>query len=353
MNLPPEPTWEHAFSRFQSATDAVIHQLQTIFFTGRDLGRSIPDLDVDTASVMVAESLEADIIWNQDPNELLGGAIKERRNSDFMRAALAEICFQVSDGARREKDAKSTQTWWAIAMANLQELTSTPTASPLLDYEEIYFELSQKSRDFSNKEAMDWLKRSLAHSLKYDEGGNAIQTLRDLADLHFRAGKLDHGMKILTALLHHDPADIWTYNVIAISFDKFGLPELGILSAQRGLQLLGVQGDQHDLRGQLNDCLKQLQSNMQKPSKVNVTPHVLSEFQRALNLDFESSQPVPIPLLCSELVPDLHKVPVKRPLTTREFPLPRPSDVLPLLQNTWAHRIKKKSRRRHKKHGKT
>lgn len=349
LNLPLELTWEHAFTRFQCVTDAVIHKLQTDFFAGRDLGRSIPDLHGDIASVMVAESLEADIIWNQDPNTLLGGAIKERRNSDFMRAALAEICFQVFDSARRANDTKSAQTWWAVAMANLQELTSTPTASPLLDYEEIYFELSQKSRGFADKEAVNWLKRSLAHRLKYDEGRNTVQTLRDLADLHFKAGEPDEGMKIVTALLHHDPADIWTYNSAAISFDEFGLPELGILAAQRGLQLLDVQGDQHDLRGQLNDCLKQLQRNMQRSSKANVAPHVLSEFRRALNLDFESGQPVPIPLLSNELVPDLDKVPVKRALTSREFPLPRPADVLPLLQNTWANKIKKKTRRRHKK----
>jgi hypothetical protein len=352
MNLPPTPTWEHAHSRFQCVTEGLIHQLQSDFFAGRELGKSIPGMDNDTAAVMVAESLEADIVWNHDPDTFMSGAIKNRRRSDFMRAALAEICFIVSDTAKEKKDQESVEKWWAIAMANLQELSATPTASPMLDYEEIFFELSQKSRDFSNQESMDWLKRSLAHNLQYEKGNNACNTLRDIAELHLRAGNLDRGLNTLTVLLHHDPADIWTYNIMAILFDEFGLTDLGTQAIQHGLQLIEEQGDKEELHKQLIDCMVNMQTSKIKGNETKVTPTVLDKFQRALHLDFKAGQPVPIPQLCRELVPDLDQVPVKRPLTSREFPLPNPEEIISKIQNSKNMiPIGKPRRRRKRKHG--
>jgi hypothetical protein len=351
MNLPPTPTWEHAYSRFQCVTERLIHQLQIDFLAGHELGKSIPSMDRDTAAVVVAESLEADIIWNYDPDTLLGGGMKDRRLSDFVRAVLAEICFAVSDTAKQEKNQESAERWWAIAMANLQELSATPTASPLLDYEEIFFELSQKSRDFSNQESMDWLKRSLAHNLQYEKGNNASNTLRDIAEMHLRAGNFDRGLNMLTTLLHHDPADIWTYNVTAIFFDEFGLTDLGTQAIQRGLQLIEEQGDKEKLRKQLNDCMVNMQTSKIKGNETKVTPTVLDKFQRALRLDFKAGQQVPILQLCHELIPDLDQVSVKRPLTSHEYPLPNPAEIASQIQNNQNMiPIGKPRRRRKRKH---
>lgn len=227
-----QPTWEHAQSRFQRVTKGVIHQLQSDFFAGRNLGDSIPDVSSEEAAVMVAESLEADIIWNLDPQELLQGAVKKRLDCDFLRVALAEIFFQVVDTAHRMKDTNAAKTLWSFAMASLEDAADSQTASPLLDYEDIFWELSQKSRDETNEEAIDWLKRGLAHDLHFENGSNAISILRDLAELHLQAGHLDQGLQILTAVLLQDPADIWTYNIIAISFDRYGLNRLGSQAIQ-------------------------------------------------------------------------------------------------------------------------
>jgi tetratricopeptide (TPR) repeat protein len=350
-----QPTWEHAQSRFQRVTEGVIHQLQGDFLAGHSLVGSIPDLSGDQAAVIVAESLEADIIWNIDPQELLQGAIKKRRECDFLNAALAEILFAVSDTARGIKNTEAAKNWWAFAMASLEEIATSPTASPLLDYEEIFWELSQNSRDETNEEAIAWLKRGLAHNLHFENDAYALSTLRDLAELYLQVGQLDQGLHILTAVLRQNPTDIWTYNIMAISFDQYGLNRLGSQAIQRGLQLIEIEGDKDELRSQLVNCQRNMELSKEKDSEAEITPLVLTRFREALSLDFEEGQSIPIPLLCRELVPDLNRVPVKHPLTSREFPLPQPKYILSQLLETLAEGSKDKkgkSRKRHKKRNK-
>jgi hypothetical protein len=312
-------------------------------------------MDSDRAAVMVAETLEADIVWNR-ADTMLEGALQKRRMSDFLRAAMVEICYGVVKVAREKKDERSVQKWQGVATANLLELSATPTASPLLDYAGIYFELSQELRDPSKQEALDWLKRSLAHNLQYNEGSNAMNTLREIAEWYLRAEDFNRGLSMLTALLHHDPADIWTYNVMAITFDRFGLANLGTQAIQRGLQLLDVhdleiQGDEDRLRDQLTKCLTDMQTSKVKGNETKVAATVLDEFERALKLDFEAGQPVPIPQLCRDLIPDLDQVPIKRSLTSREFPLPNPKQILSEIQGGANLTRVGKPRRRIRKHG--
>jgi tetratricopeptide (TPR) repeat protein len=346
-----QPTWKHARSRFQCVTEGVIHQLQGDFFAGRSLEGSIPDLSSDQAAIIVAESLEADIIWNLDPQELLQGAVKKRRECDFWSAALAEILFSVSDSAREIKKSEASKNWWAVAMASLEKIATSSTASPMLDYEAIFWELSQNSRDETNEEAIQWLEKSLAHTLRFDEGEGAVFILRDLAELYLEVGQFDQGLRIMTAVLRQDPADIWTYNVIGISFDRYSLPKLGSQAIQRGLQLIETRGDPEGLRNQLNDFQKRMEAAMEKSLESQATPMILKRFQEALQLSFDADQSVPPALLCRELVPHLEKIPVKRPLTSRDFPLPNPEHILTYLLEDRKEIPKGKSRRRHKKRG--
>jgi len=195
----------------------------------------------------------------------------------------------------------------------------------------------------------------MAYNLHFENGSNAIPTLRDLVELYLQAGQLDQGLQILTAVLHQDPADIWTYNIMAISFDRYGLARLGSQAIRRGLQLIEIEGDKEGLRSQLENCQKDIETGKIKDSESEITPLVLTRFREALSLDFEASQPVPIPLLCRKLVPDLDRVPVKRPLTPHEFPLPQPELILSQLLESLAEGPKDKkgkSRKRHKRRDK-
>lgn len=329
MKRQTKPYKEHAGSRYMCVTMGVIEALQQAYFAGRDLGAVVPGMDADRAALVVAETLEADRVWNLPPARLFSDEVDLSPMTDFKRAALAELLFGVSDVVRDKEDHEKAREWWALAMASLQECVESPTASPLLWYEDIFLELAYGAR--GNKfepgdihEAMSWLKRGLAYNLRYNEGGDAMNTLRDLAEMHIAAGELDTGLSMLTALLQNDPADIWTYNTMAISFDNYGLTDLGTAATQRGLALIDAKGDEEKLRDQLEGCLEQMRTAETHGREADVTPAVLADLRAALTLDFDAGQPRPIADLCHDLVPDLGTLPVKRPLTLADLPLPAP-----------------------------
>jgi hypothetical protein len=321
MNRKPPKVREHAFSRYMILTVGVIEKLQQDYFAGRDLGRSVPDIDADTAAIIVAESLEADRIWNLSLKRLLSGEFGKGKMSDFKRAALAEILFGVFDVAREMDNEEHARDWWALAMATLEEVLRSPTASPMLLYEDIFWDVAQASRTGLDREAIYWLKCGLAHNLYHNDGDWVVPLLRDLAEVYLSVGDLDTGLRMFTTLLHQDPADIWTYNVMAISFDRFGLTEVGSKATRRGLELLDAYGDPENLRDQLNDCLERMQTSESHEREAEVTPTVLAEVRAALALDFDDRKPYTPKALCRELVPDLDKMPVKRPMTPADFPL--------------------------------
>lgn len=116
--------------------------------------------------------------------------------------------------------------------------------------------------------------------------------------------------------------------------------------------MIEIEGDKEGLHSQLRNSQKDMKTGKVKDSESEITPLVLTRFREALSLDFEAGQPVPIPLLCRELVPDLDRVPVKRPLTPHEFPLPQPEHILSEVLESLNERSKEKkgrSRKRHKR----
>jgi tetratricopeptide (TPR) repeat protein len=323
---------EHAGSRYCRVTEGLIDLLQQAYLQGRDLGPPLSHLDADTAAVIVAETLEADRIWNADPNQMLSKEFIGEEMSDFKRAALAEILFGVVDVSRETNDPDSEQQWWALALATLQHAAESPTASPLLWYEDLYIDLGEATCNAGDREALGWFKRALAHNLRYDQGSNAIALLLDLAETALRVGELNTGLRLLAALLRHDPAEIWIYNTMAFTLPDAGLTEVAVEAVRRGLQLLDQQGDPEDLRDQLTERLKELQTGDGQKQEAEVTPAVLAELRAALKLEFDAGQPRPLEALCRELVPDLDQVPVKRPMTPDDLLLPDRSEYLQALQ---------------------
>jgi hypothetical protein len=313
---------EHAGSRFQCVTVGVIDALQRAYRAGVDLGRVIPDVDADMAAVIVAETLEADRMWNLPPERFLQDAAKGPL-SDFKRAVLAEIAFAVSDTARDKKNKDEQGKWWSIAMASLNEIAKSPTASPLLWYEDIYLELAFAMRGDPNRESVRWIRNALAYDLRYCEGQSVPSLLRDLAEMYIAVGDVDGGLTILATLLRYTPDDIWIYNFMAISFDDYGLTEIGVQAARRGIELIDARGDPEKLRGQLQDSLEDMRTSQRRGREAEVKPEVLADLRAALALDFKSGQPCGLDALCRELVPDLGSIPVKRPMKPSDLPLPQ------------------------------
>jgi hypothetical protein len=164
------------------------------------------------------------------------------------------------------------------------------------------------------------MKRGLAHSLYYNEGTNAENFLRDLAETYLWLDELDRGLEIFTGLLRHNPADIWTYNSIALVFKYIGLNDLGVAATQRGLELLDTTGDPEGLAKQLSETLVDLQQSPKPERETDLSPTVAANFRAALRLGFENGHHLGVADLAHQLVLDLDSVPVKRPPEKPKFP---------------------------------
>jgi tetratricopeptide (TPR) repeat protein len=321
------PFSEHAYSRYLIVSESVIDQLQRDYFAGRELGGSFPHIDATKAAVIVAESLEADQLLKDLPERLS----KERppgqqpkQLSDWSLATMAELFFEVVDVAREDGDEEAQRHWWALGWTMLEEVSKSPTASPLLWYEDIYFDVGHQMRITGEPEAVDFFKRALAHSLHHDEGANADALLLDLAETYLWVSELDRGLGMFAALLRNDPSDVWACNVMALSLARFGLADLGVEATRRGLELIEATRDPEKLHDQFVDALQDTGESEGRGRETQVSPDVLAELRAALALDFDADagEGRPIDELCRELVPDLDQVPVKRPPEKPDLPPP-------------------------------
>jgi hypothetical protein len=316
----------HADSRYNNITSAVIHELQHAYAAGRDLGSVFSHIDRDTAAIFVAESLEADRIWNLSPSQIFDPVhVKPDLMSEFKRAVLSEIFFELASVAH-ESGLEGSKEARNVAMSNLDQLARSPLVSPMLWYGGIFLDLAEEDR--GTHDAIDWIKRALAHDLHYMDGKSAIELLRDLADMYLAAADLDTGLSILATLLHNDPAYIWTYNGMAISFHHYGLVDLGLAATHRGLALIDAQGDEEQLRGQLEHCLDSLAEADRRGRETEVDPDVLAEIRSGLALDFDAGAHQSLETICRTLVPDLDEIPVKRTMKPSDFPLPGRANVV-------------------------
>ena len=112
------PTVEHAYSRYLIVSESVIDQLQADYFAGRELGVSLPDIDSTKAAIIVAETLEADQLLKDLPEGLSSGSPpgqQPRQLSDWSRAVMAELFFEVVDVAREDGDEEAQRHWWALS----------------------------------------------------------------------------------------------------------------------------------------------------------------------------------------------------------------------------------------------
>ena len=311
-------------SRYTAIAEGVIDKCQRDYQAGCDLGRSIPGLSAIEAAVVATESLEADCLLRASPKVILDAPFEAM--NDWSLAALAEMLLALASPARRifslpkeERNRLMERAW-----AALEQALDSPTASPMLWYEDIYMDMAQEYWVKGNRRAIELLKRGLAFNLRYHEGNNADSFLRDLAEAHLWLGDLDHGLAILTALMRNDPSDIWTYNVIALTFGHFGLADLGLEVTQRGLEVIEATGDPEGLHNQFAESLDRLHKSEQRVREAKVAPAVLADFRAALALDAKAGQVRPIAELCRHLIPDLDEVRVKSPPTMPDIPQSSP-----------------------------
>jgi tetratricopeptide (TPR) repeat protein len=300
-------------SRYTCVTEGVIDWCQRDYLAGRDLAETIPDLSAADAALIAVESLEGDRLLDVPPTALLSMPLDSL--GDWSLTILAEILLNLVDEGRNRESVplEALRMLEDRAYAALEQALKSPAASPLVWYEDIYFDVAQQYRMRGDRQALEWMKRGLAHDLQYYEAGNAANFLRDLAETHLWLAEPEPALALFTALLRHDPGDIWTYNSLALSLGRCGLAELGLAAAHRGLELLDATGDPEQLRGQFSNLIAGLERDHKEIPAAQVDPAIKAAFLQALGLDFTARQGTSLAALCREVVPGLDAVPVKRP----------------------------------------
>lgn len=350
----------HAMSRFAAVTEGVISACQ------QGLGGGIPGLDASFVAVIIDESLEADRLLTRSSQELL--VLDFEGLSDWSLAVLADLYTQVEtqysakledvrSRTRRELEALtsgSKDLSWIGDVADeefsagaarlrcrsteaLTRVVDSPTASPMLWYQAVFAELAGQYRDAKDGRAADLTLRCLAHDVHLHGGANARGLLRELGARWFRAGEGELSLRLLAGLLEDDPADIWTYNWIAVVCDRVGFGELRVEAAGQGLRLIERRGDTEKLEQQLR---KRLAEEPQSGANEAASrwPEAFGALQAALKQGFDGGTHLPVVELCRKLVPGFDNVPVKQP---RQAPPLRSR-----LDRTTRNRSKRKRRRR-------
>lgn len=321
VNLPYD---EHAMSKYAAVTLDAIHKIQENYFAGHDLGRSVASFNEADAAVIVVESLEADRLLHMLPEKFFNESFEPLFGplTDWPQAVMADILLEVSSLARDMGNEEKTKEFWALGWAMLEETLNSPVASPMLWYEGIFFDVGQELRMLRDRRAIEFFKRLLAHSLYVNQNTELASSLRDLADTYLWVGEYEEGLRILETLIRNDPSDIWNYNVMAISFDDFGLTEIGAEATRRGLELAEATGDPEDLRKQLYDSLDRMKQSEHQGREAEVDSEVLADLRAALTLDFDAGEQRSDVALCHELVPDVDQMPRKRHPEKPDLPPP-------------------------------
>lgn len=320
-----ESSDDHAMCRYSAVTVSVIDALQSAHDMRRDLSNVIPGIDAVKGAVIVAESIEADALMSESVDALFVKPFDDL--CDWSLAVLAQIYLDVvrelaglTQPIPDHLRALQERAWTA-----LEQVLDSPYVSPMLWYQDIYFDVAQEYRVRGDPRALTIMKRGLAHCLKFNEGDNAEAFLRDIAETHLWLGELDKALSLYTALIHNEPDNIWHYNSIALTFVDTGLSQLGILATMRGQSLLKATGDPAQLEKQFRGSLARLEACSESDKTGEVAPTVLSDFRESLSLAFDAGHALPYSVMARKLIPDLSSMPVKASAEMLTLPHPRQS----------------------------
>jgi hypothetical protein len=304
----------------------LIDTLQEEYFAGREVGADMPHIDERFAAIIVTDSLEADTIVQSlpyiDPDDFDVADLVSF--SDWTRAVASDLFTDLAQQARDEGEKTQARGYWRASWATLQTVCTSPTASPMLDYPQMFLDVGQHMLRQNDPGAIDILRRALVHDLEYGDGDYASDTLIELAEAHLLLGNMDDGIYILTTLLCNDPGDFWVYSAMAHTLPEAGMPRLGVQAATQGLKLLETVDAPEDLRRDLQIAMAEAQTGDTRRRRRGrqVSSDMVAAFNAALGLSFGAAENRPIRQVAREVVPHLSQVPVKKPEPTPELAPP-------------------------------
>lgn len=86
---------QHVLSRYWRVTEGVIEKCQQDYRAGRDMGRSIPNLDATQATLVAIQSMSGDALVHASPDTILTLPLDQL--DDWSLTNLAEILFSIAE----------------------------------------------------------------------------------------------------------------------------------------------------------------------------------------------------------------------------------------------------------------
>ncbi|MGO9837046.1 MAG: SEC-C metal-binding domain-containing protein [Polyangiaceae bacterium] len=310
-------------SRFAGCTQGVLDRCVRAVVTAADLDEVVPGFSAHRVALVardVIEVLEAGDLEHAEPP-----------GSDWLRTIVAEARFFEADRLRRQGDQQGSSAAWDRARDILEEVAASSDRSSVLWYEDIYFEAVQALLRRRDRKALVRQVECIAEGLTDADCPNLDAELRDLALVHLELGDYREGLSLFAALHRHDPSDPWAYNAIALNLPRLGLPSLGRLAAERGLELVRRGDDRERLSGQLTNLLQEAGT---AEDRSDAPKDAVDEVRDALRTDFDAKGAESSRELALRLIPELARARVKQlpPMPTADALIDIGNRLLPFLR---------------------
>jgi tetratricopeptide (TPR) repeat protein len=312
-------------SRFAACTQGLLDKCVCAVATADDLDHVIPDYPGHRVALVardVLEVLEAGPLDRAEPP-----------GRDWLRTVVAEARFFEADRLRRQGDREGARAAWDRGRDILAEVAASSDRSPVLWYEDIYFEAVQALLRRGDRLALVRQTECIAEGLRHPECPNVVAEMRDLAVVHLELGDYREGLALLAALHRNDPSDPWAYNAVALDLPRFGLPFLARLAAERGLELLARGDDKERLTEQFHDLLREARK---AEDRCDAPRDAVDDLRDALHAPFDTKGSESSRELALRLVPGLATARVKElpPMPSADVLANIGERLLPFLRGT-------------------
>lgn len=296
---------EYPSSRYACCTPGVLERCARAVAAEAGLDDVIPGWSGRKVALVACDLLE---VLELIPN--LGDRLMDRdiRKGDWALSVVAEARFLASRKYRELKQPALATEALDLAFAAIEDTAASSDRSPVLWYEDIFFAAAQALVRRGDRTGIVRQIECVSEALRQPGGGNVAGTLRDLALFHLDLAEHRMGLSLMAGLQRSFPSEPWTYNVIAMRFAKYGLPEIARLAGERGLELVRRDGDPEHLTGQLTEFVREAGSSTDRS---DAPQDAVAELRDALHIDFDAAAPVDPAELALRLVPEVATARVK------------------------------------------
>lgn len=301
----PSNHLEHLMAHHAGATPGVIDRCVAAVAAGGPLEGVLPQFSAREVALVARDALE---VLEMLP--ALGERAIERdvRAGDWALGVIAAFRLQLAREMRKHRKPALADATMELAEHAIEAIAASDDRSCLLWYHDLLFDASQSLARRGDRTAITRQIECIAEELHEDQPGNLRGALRDLGIVHLDLNEHRIGLTLLAELQRDDPSDPWTYNVLASSLPRCGLPSLAGLAAERGIALVRSHGDPEDLGRRFSQMLRETRSAV---DRADAPADAIAALRDALHAPFDATTPSDPVQLAHRLVPTLATARVK------------------------------------------